>query len=121
MPCIVKLHQTRLLLYVTQVLSEDEETQKQGFVTLAWPLKPSLLKKQQSSAVISAFPIRVTAFHVCLEDNIGANVALRLLDVLPQVKMRAKIHVGECITKKKDLSKDVSSPMNSLIGCVVFY
>jgi hypothetical protein len=87
----------RVASYVLQVLSEDEETQKQGLVGLFWPLEPSFTFSSSSHDLIAAMPIRISANHICLDDRqrLGAILGWFILILLPDIRIRTKVHVGE--------------------------
>jgi hypothetical protein len=89
----------RVALYFGQVLSEDEETQKQGCVLLHWPLHsefstPNIGPLHQ---VLRTIPIRFSAMHFCFGEDQGL-VALGVRTILlavPEFRTRCRIHVGK--------------------------
>lgn len=86
----------KVLAYVMQVLSEDEETQKQGCVFLFWPLVPTCTISKQVNYAIQVAPIRTSAIHFMLYDTIQFRKlgALQLLTMSRESRARTRLHFG---------------------------
>ena len=90
----------RVTLYVVQVLSEDEETSKQGVVVIHWPLQmkgalaASSIIPLRKAAMCS--PVRISAFHFCLSEaqQLAAMATKTILLTCPEYKARGRLHVG---------------------------
>ena len=92
----------KLFTYVMQVLSEDEEAQKQGCVFLFWPLDPAYTSSREIIKVIQVAPIRFSVFHFMLDNQpqfrmIGAK---KLLALPKDLRARTRIHFGKKQTLK---------------------
>ena len=84
-------------MYVIQVVSEDEETQKQGCVFLFWPLDSGCTVSREVNYAVQVAPIRFSSFHFMLYDTtrfrkIGA---LQLLAMSRESRARSRFHFGK--------------------------
>ena len=84
-------------MYVMQVLSEDEETQKQGCVFLFWPLGPKCTISIEANYVAQVAPIRFSSFHFMLYESphfrkLGA---WQLLAMSQESRARTRLHFGK--------------------------
>mmetsp|Transcript_22795 Transcript_22795/g.25626 ORF Transcript_22795/g.25626 Transcript_22795/m.25626 type:complete len:475 (+) Transcript_22795:76-1500(+) len=86
----------KVFTYVMQVLSEDEETQKQGSVLLFWPLDPNYTISRELDKIIRAAPIRFSAIHFMLNDTPRFRMfgAWKLLTLPKEARARTRIHIG---------------------------
>jgi len=86
----------KVLTYVMQALSEDEETQKQGCVLLFWPLDPKYSISRELSRIIQVAPIRFSAVHFMLYDTpcFRKFGAWKLLALPKEARARTRIHFG---------------------------
>uniref|UniRef100_A0A7S4A8N7 DUF6824 domain-containing protein n=2 Tax=Pseudo-nitzschia australis TaxID=44445 RepID=A0A7S4A8N7_9STRA len=86
----------KVIAYVMQVLSEDEETQKQGCVFLFWPLVPTCTISKQVNCAVQISPIRISAIHFMLYDTIQFRKlgALQLLAMSRESRARTRLHFG---------------------------
>lgn len=87
----------KVVMYVIQVVSEDEETQKQGCVFLFWPLDRMCTISRDFNHVVQVAPIRFSSFHFMLYDtdrfrNIGA---WQLLAMSRESRARTRFHFGK--------------------------
>ena len=87
----------KVLLYMIQAISEDEETQKQGCVFLFWPLEPRCKISKEVNCVIEAAPIRFSSFHFMLLDTTSFRKlgAWQVLAMPVQSRARTRFHFGE--------------------------
>ena len=84
-------------MYVVQVVSEDEETQKQGCVFLFWPLDARLTISRELNYAIQVAPIRFSSFHFLLQDSLRFRKigAWQLLAMSRESRARTRFHFGK--------------------------
>jgi len=86
----------KVLMYVIQVVSEDEETQKQGCVFLFWPLDSKCTVSREVNYAVQVAPIRFSSFHFMLYDTTRFRKlgALQLLAMSRESRARSRFHFG---------------------------
>jgi len=86
----------KVLIYVLQVVSEDDETQKQGCVFLFWPLDLNCIISRELNHVLQVAPIRFSSFHIMLQDSITFRKigAWQLLAMSSESRARTRLHIG---------------------------
>ena len=107
----VTIHQThtlrkRMLFYMWDHLSDDEESQKLGFVlilnlTNLIDCANDLKDKQVIAELLESFPGRYSAMHLCFPDNtpfFGAIKGTFLLLLGKENRSRVRFHEGKIRT-----------------------
>jgi len=86
----------KVLIYVIQAVSEDEETQKQGCVFLFWPLDPMCTISRELNYVVQVAPIRFSSFHFMLYDTAQFRKlgAWQLLAMSQESRARTRFNFG---------------------------
>ena len=87
----------RVLTYIVQVLSEDEETQRKGCVALFWPVDSRCTIGSELSHVLQVAPIRFSSFHFMLHDTLEFRklAAWQLLALPLEWRVRTRLHFGK--------------------------
>jgi hypothetical protein len=84
--------------------AEDVETQQKGMCAIFYQSNPlsrifaTSSDRANSREYMSVYPIRVTAFHVCLPNNPGFSFikAVAMACATPEVRARMRFHLGGC-------------------------
>lgn len=94
----------KLLLYMFQCLSEDEESQKRGIVMISFPcinFDPSTISKPKAKKlifeVLQSIGIRIAANHICFPDKpwFRALGAMYMMASTRDVRVRTRMHYGK--------------------------
>jgi hypothetical protein len=110
-------NKVRVSIYMMQVFSEDEETQKQGVVILHWPLLTDYTTRDIGPLwkVAMFGPVRISAFHFCLKENqrLAAVTTQTILLACPELQARCRIHIGMTLNSVCCLARTFSSHLFS--------
>jgi hypothetical protein len=84
-------------------VENDVETQQKGCVLvfylsspLTWAF-PTHSDREKSRRILIVFPLRVSAFHICLPDNPAFSLlkAAVMASIAPEARTRMRFHSGE--------------------------
>ena len=87
-------------MYMT--LAEDEETQKKGCVFIVFHPSPSTqvcasaAEREFVQRMMASIPVRVSAIHVCLHDDMLSKMikTVFLVAIGPEGRTRTRVHIG---------------------------
>jgi hypothetical protein len=107
-PLALYQHQERVALYIIQVASEDEATQKKGMVSLLWismeTATPHMQRRQRNLKFFKNYfesaPLRYSAVHFCMpNDPMFQFLKSLFLTVLPkEQRAMTRVHSGMSLT-----------------------